>query len=105
MLSTIRLARSALVAAPRYLSTSAIIRTSAGYGDPQDEKINNNTPQPNANPRDQSFPNGADAGVAKKTGNTSDGGDKEVTEKEIKETKKIGESPKKEKVVIGGCKS
>lgn len=30
--------------AARPLSSSAIIRTSAGYGDPQDEKIENRTP-------------------------------------------------------------
>ena len=106
----------------RNLTSSSILRTSAGYGDPQDEKIANQTPQPNADPKEQTFPSSQPDphphGKGKSTGTTSgltdpevagkSGGkaDKEVTEKEIIETKKIGQQPKKEEVggagVIGG---
>ena len=116
----------------RSIHSSALVRASAGYGDPQDEKIENNTPTPSSTPDPQ--PAGQGKGtksqsgttdpevkpkkktksksssskesdgksVEEKTGNAGgDGGartKKTPSEKEIKETKKIGEEPKKEEV-------
>jgi len=122
--------------AVRTLYTSPIRFTTAGYGDPQDEKADNHTPTPasSADPKpkgqgkgpktksgttdpevkpksksssskskgttDKSTTKTDDA--MKKTGNAGgDGGKrskKTPDEKEIKETKKVGEAPKKEEV-------
>lgn len=89
------------VPAARLFSTSPITRTAAGYGDPQDEKIANKTPTPKPSSQPEPY-------QGKSTGTTDPevAGDKQVTEKEIKETKKIGKKPEKEEVggagVIGG---
>lgn len=119
MLSTIRSARISLSAA-RYFSATSITRTTAGYGDPQDEKIVNKTPtpkdshpssQPDPHPKGKGKGTGSSSGmtdpeVAGKTGLGKSGEDKKVKDKEVKETKKIGEKPEKEEVggagVIGG---
>jgi hypothetical protein len=109
------LARNAM----RPLSTSAIVRTSAGYGDPQDEKIENKTPlgksstdPENKQGRTETIPtnggNGSTSGGHGGSSGSSKGavgsqGGKEgagnqakedVSGQEIRETKKIGEEPK-----------
>jgi hypothetical protein len=92
----------------RAISTSAPRYTTAGYGDPQDEKIENNTPTPGSTPHptqkgaQQSNQSGStDPEVAQKTGNagsSSSGSEKSHEGTEVKETKKIGEQAKEEEV-------
>jgi hypothetical protein len=93
----------------RLLSSSTPLRTTAGYGDPQDEKMDNHTPTPASTPDPQ--PQGQGKGVGQKSGTTDpeigQSGKKEgvAGEQEIRETKKIGEEPKQEQdggAPIGG---
>lgn len=130
-------AMPAMVTRMRTLHTSSIRRTTAGYGDPQDEKMENHTPTPasSADPKPQGQGKGPKTksgttdpevkpkskskspsskkgtsdksttktdDALKKTGNAGgDGGKRSAKtpdEKEIKETKKVGEAPKKEEV-------
>ena len=95
----------------RYLRTTPTALSSAGYGDPQDEKADNHTPTPSSTPDPQ--PGGQGKRPGEKTGSTdpeiakgstgSAGGEKGaggksggVEANEIRETKKIGEQPKRE---------
>lgn len=105
----------------RTIYSTSILRTSAGYGDPQDEKIENQTPKSQTK-KDGSghevaggkpsssadpHPDGQGKGTGV-TGGTTDpeikplegnsNEDKKVSAKETKETKKIGEDPKQEEV-------
>lgn len=137
-LSRLAIARPALrapvVPAARSIHSTTLLRTTAGYGDPQDEKADNHTPTPTAGKPSSSAdpqPEGKGKGtkstsgttdpevkpkkssssskknsdsksVEEKTGNAGgDGGartKKTPSEQEIKETKKVGEEPKNEKV-------
>jgi len=120
-----------LVTPLRPLSTSAPLRAAAGYGDPQDERIKNETPTPATTPDPK--PAGSKSGPKTKSGTTDPevkpkkstkksepkeaketktkakstgnaGGDKgertneNPSEKDVVETKKVGESPKLEEV-------
>ncbi|CAD6579314.1 MAG: hypothetical protein TREMPRED_002445 [Tremellales sp. Tagirdzhanova-0007] len=95
----------------RYFRTTRPNLASAGYGDPQDEKADNHTPTASSTPDPQ--PGGQGKGPGSQTGTTdpeiakgstgSAGGEKgagsdagNVSASEIRETKKIGEDPKKE---------
>jgi len=120
-------AQSRLVPASRQISSTPFLRTAAGYGDPSEEKIDNNTPTPSSTPDPK--PNGQGQGTKSTSGTTDPevkpkqsggeakeskapkgqstgnaGGDKgertskNPDEQDIKETKKIGEEPKKEEV-------
>ncbi|WWD20309.1 hypothetical protein CI109_104785 [Kwoniella shandongensis] len=97
----------------RSFQTTTLRSTTAGYGDPQDEKADNYTPTPASTADPQ--PNGQGQGVGQKSGTTDPevgkvtgnaGGEKgagskekeDVSGQEIKETKKVGEEPKKEEV-------
>ena len=95
----------------RCFRTTPAKLASAGYGDPQDEKVDNHTPTASSTPDPQ--PGGQGKGPGSQTGTTdpevakgstgSAGGEKGagsaaagVSASEIRETKKIGEDPKKE---------
>ena len=103
----------------RGLSSTALRRTSAGYGDPQDEKIENKTPTPQAAKPSSASKSGAQsadkgttdpetARAAKASGNaprTQGGsvgnaggeegsGGSQVDAQQLRETKKVGEEPK-----------
>ena len=97
----------------RGFTSSPLVKTTAGYGDPQDEKADNKTPTPIPSSSSDPHPKGHGKGVGTsggttdpevktKTGNA--GGDgknrssQTPSESEIKETKKVGEKPKKEEV-------
>ncbi|WWC92797.1 uncharacterized protein L201_007756 [Kwoniella dendrophila CBS 6074] len=98
----------------RPFTTTPLRRTTAGYGDPQDEKADNHTPLPSSTP--DPHPEGQGKGPGKRTGTTDpevaqgnvgnaggkkgsgDSAKENVSGQEIKETKKIGEEPKKEEV-------
>jgi hypothetical protein len=95
----------------RHIHATAYRATSAGYGDPQDEKAENKTPLPSSTPDPKpkgqgkgpgSTSGSTDPEVRQKTGNAGgDGGNRSAStpnEKQVKETKKIGEEPKKEEV-------
>ena len=136
MLSTLRPVRALVnpfsaIAASRKISTTQYLRA-AGYGDtpmekatnPNDNSTGHNknenedasapSSQPDPHPQGKGKGTGSSSGmtdpeVGKKTGNAGGqkgAGDKMVTEKETRETKKIGSDPKKEEVggagVIGG---
>ncbi|KAK4688535.1 hypothetical protein P7C73_g1565, partial [Tremellales sp. Uapishka_1] len=78
----------------RYLGTTPSLFTTAGYGDPQDEKMDNNTPTPASTPDPQ--PQGQGKGPGSQSGTTDpevSGAQKSST---THETKKIGEQPKEE---------
>lgn len=101
---------TATAAGRRAIATTPRLRTTAGYGDPQDEKAANHTPTPGGkSSTDQQMkshsgtetaktPAGqGKGGAVRSAGGKSGAGDQakeEVTEKDIKETKKIGEEPK-----------
>jgi hypothetical protein len=125
--SIARLARPAAIQATplraRTLHSTSLLRTQAGYGDPQDEKIENKTPmsqtktdqhghevasgsgKPSSSADPQPEGQGKGTGT---TGGTTDpeikpleqnaNEDKKASGQEIKETKKVGEDPKKEEV-------
>lgn len=99
----------------RSFTSSPPRATSTGYGDPPEEKAANETPTPSSTADPQ--PGGQGKGPGKQSGTTdpevgnssgtgSAGGKKgagsaeneAVTGKEIRETKKVGEEPKKEEV-------
>ena len=104
----------------RSLGTTTPRFTQAGYGDPQDEKADNHTPLPSSTPDPQ--PAGQGQGPGQKSGSTDpevsvkpgktgnqggDSGDKgssgnTPSGQDIRETKKIGENPKKEEVGSAG---
>ena len=135
MQSLTRLAPRRLISRPlvhrRSIQTSTVLRTSTGYGDPPDEKAANETPTPSStpDPKQAGKSNTTDPEVGGKksgrkgqgpgvkagsatnaTGRASKSQDKgkdgEVDAQQIRETKKVGEDPKKEEVggagVIGG---
>jgi hypothetical protein len=87
----------------RTLSSTSARHTSAGYGDPQDEKIENNTPTPSSTPhptqKGSTDPEVTDS-VESVTGNKSgkEGKSKGHEQREVKETKKLGEDAKSEEV-------
>lgn len=105
-------ARSAYAygAAKRTIVTTPHLRTTAGYGDPTDEKAANHTPTPGGKTStDPSMKSHSGTETAKPTevqgeggpvrsaGGASKAGDRakeEVSGKDIRETKKIGEEPK-----------
>ncbi|WWC95823.1 hypothetical protein V866_002689 [Kwoniella sp. B9012] len=105
---------SSRVALARPLHSTALRRTQAGYGDPQDEKADNHTPLPSSTP--DPHPAGQGKGPGTKTGTTDpevgkgavgnaggkkgagDASKENVSGQDIKETKKVGEEPKKEEV-------
>ncbi|KAK8849680.1 hypothetical protein IAR55_005015 [Kwoniella newhampshirensis] len=106
---------TARIALTRAFQTTTLRSSTAGYGDPQDEKADNYTPTPGSTadpkPNDKGYGAGqksatTDPEVGKVTGNagTDKGSGSGSSEKgnpsgqEIKETKKVGESPKKEEV-------
>jgi hypothetical protein len=102
-LPTLRTSFPRLATTSRPLSTTATRFTTAGYGDPQDEKIENKTPgikgqggstAPEMKEAKQSNGRGK---VGSQGGNegAGDKGKEEVSAKDIRETKKIGEEPKK----------
>jgi hypothetical protein len=88
----------------RTLTSTPSRYTSAGYGDPQDEKIQNETPTPSSTPhptqRGSTDPERTEASVESVTGNKSgkEGQSKNSDKSEVKETKSVGEKPKQEKV-------
>jgi len=122
------------LAAPsqRYFHPSIPSSTTAGYGDPQSEKIKNYTPTPKPSSSADPQPDGQGKGAGQKSGSTdpevsaksgtaegnkgevgnaggepgAGGGGENVKEKQFRETKKVGEDPKKEEVggagVTGG---
>ncbi|WVR08058.1 hypothetical protein IAU60_005104 [Kwoniella sp. DSM 27419] len=95
----------------RSFHASPLARTTAGYGDPQDEKADNHTPTPSSSSDPK--PAGQGEGPGTKSGTTDPevskgsmgnaGGEKgagnkaeeDVSAKEVRETKKVGEEPKK----------
>lgn len=108
----------------RAIHTTPLVRTQAGYGDPQDEKIQNETPKSQAS-KDQHghevagggggkpsssadpHPEGQGKGTGVTSGTTDPeikpleniaNEDKKASGQEVKETKKVGEDPKKEEV-------
>ncbi|GFZ49623.1 hypothetical protein JCM24511_07024 [Saitozyma sp. JCM 24511] len=102
----------------RGVFTSPVVRTQTGYGDPSGERIDNETPLPkgkNEGPKARSGhatsstepakedasglsrDTGGKGGVGNAGGKPGAGGDRS-SEKQIRETKKIGEDPKKEEV-------
>ncbi|RSH93310.1 hypothetical protein EHS25_007664 [Saitozyma podzolica] len=111
-------------ASSRGVFTSPVLRTQTGYGDPSGERIDNQTPLPkgkNQGPKARSghatsstepakgetrglsrdtAGKGGKGGVGNAGGKPGAGGDRS-SEKEIRETKKVGEDPKKEE--IGGA--
>ncbi|WRT69691.1 uncharacterized protein IL334_006681 [Kwoniella shivajii] len=104
------LSRSVSIA--RTIHSTAFRATTAGYGDPQDEKADNHTPTPSSSTDPK--PNGQGKGPGTTSGTTDPevkkgsvgnaGGEKgagdkskeNVSGQEVRETKKIGEEPKKE---------
>lgn len=81
--------------------------STAGYGDPPDEKADNHTPTPSSTPDpkpagqsgNQSGSTDPEVGGVGSGGGKQGAGDKgneDVSGSEIRETKKIGEEPKKE---------
>lgn len=99
--------------AVRYFRTTPTALASAGYGDPPDEKADNHTPTPSSTPDPQPAGQGQQPGTKSGTtdpevakGSTGSGGSEkgagggagEVGASEIRETKKIGQEPKKEEV-------
>jgi len=102
-LPTLRTSFPRLATTSRALSTTATRFTTAGYGDPQDEKIENKTPgikgqggstAPEMKESKQSNGKGSVGSQGGKEG-AGDKGKEEVSAKDIRETKKIGEEPKK----------
>ena len=93
-----------LATTSRALSTTPARFTTAGYGDPQDEKIENKTPgikgkggSSTAPEMKESKQEGGQGEVKSQGGKSGarDKGKEEVSAKDIRETKKIGEEPKK----------
>lgn len=99
--------------AVRHFRTTPTYLSSAGYGDPQDEKADNHTPTasstPDPQPGGQGKPAGTQTGSTDPevaTGNTGSaggqagagGGMEGSKASDIRETKKIGEDPKLEQV-------
>ncbi|RXK35183.1 hypothetical protein M231_07554 [Tremella mesenterica] len=104
----------------RTITSSSVRRTQTGYGDPQDEKIENNTPLPTHSRTDHEVSSSSSQGTSdsekasdfkkgvregdeggEKKGKGKDGGkskNKKNEEMVKKETKKVGEEPKKTKV-------
>lgn len=133
-LHSLRPLRASTILPRAHIHTTPLLRTATGYGDPQDEKIENKTPQPNTSkdsgghsvaggkPSSASDPSSGgttdpEVGAKKtKKGKTGSAGGKKngassssddhASGQEIRETKKVGESPKNEEVggagVIGG---
>lgn len=93
----------------RTISSTPIRFTTAGYGDPQDEKIENETPgikQQSSTAPEMKSHSGTESGSSssggkgevKSQGGAAGAGDKgkeDVSAKDIRETKKIGQEPKK----------
>lgn len=92
-----RLSRSSV----RSFSSTPLRKTTAGYGDPQDEKMANETPgikQQSSTGSEMKSHSGTEGGGVGSQGGKAGAGDKgkeDVTAKDIRETKKIGEEPKK----------
>lgn len=93
-----RLSRSS---AARSFSSTPLRKTTAGYGDPQDEKIANETPgikQQSSTAPEMKSHSGTEGGGVGSAGGKAGAGDQakeDVTAKDIRETKKVGEEPKK----------
>ena len=124
LLPRLQASTSPLLSRTRTLRTTSNLRTSTGYGDPPDEKANNITPTPSSTPdpksggststTDPEVGEGGNSNVKAgeatnkggKEGGSGASGDGEISGKQIRETKKIGEDPKEEEVggagVIGG---
>jgi hypothetical protein len=91
-----------LATSSRAFTTTPTRFTTAGYGDPQDEKIENRTPGikgKNASTAPEMKENKQEGGKGKvgSGGGKEGAGDKakeDVTAGEIRQTKKIGEEPK-----------
>lgn len=121
--TALRAAPSSLPLRARTLHSTSLLRTQAGYGDPQDEKIENRTPKSQTKTDQHGHevasgtgkpssaadphPDGQGKGMGS-TGGTTDpeikpleqnaNEDKKHSGQEIKETKKVGQDPKKEEV-------
>ncbi|WWC73700.1 uncharacterized protein I206_107672 [Kwoniella pini CBS 10737] len=98
----------------RPLHSTTLRLSTAGYGDPQEEKAENHTPTPSSTPDPK--PAGQGKGPGSQSGTTDpevgqgivgnaggkkgagDSANENVSGQEIKETKKVGEDPKKEEV-------
>jgi hypothetical protein len=110
-----RLAPYTRLAPLRGLSTTPSLLIQTGYGDHQSERIENETPLPKGKAGGPKAKSGhATSGQKPATdkessrnkggvsvgnaGGKKRGGGSKVPEKEVKETKKIGEDPKKEEV-------
>lgn len=102
-LPTLRTSFPRLASTSRALSTTATRFTTAGYGDPQDEKIENRTPgikgkegASTAPEMKESKQEGGKGSVGSQGGKegAGDKGKEDVSAKEIRQTKKIGEEPK-----------
>jgi len=118
-----RVQRPVVLLHSRQFHPSITSHTTTGYGDPQDEKIENNTPTPKPASSTDPHPDGQGKGPGTKSGSTdpevgagkvgsaggakgAGGKDAKVNAKEMRETKKVGEDPKHEEVggagVTGG---
>lgn len=101
--------RPAFASTKRTIATTPRLRTTAGYGDPTEEKAANETPTPGGKTStDQSMKSHSgtetaqtskgEGGAVRSAGGASGAGDREkeeVSAQDIRETKKIGEEPKK----------
>lgn len=92
-----RLSRTSI----RSFSSTPLRKSTTGYGDPEDEKISQETPglgKKSSTAPEMKSHSGTEGGGVGSQGGKEGAGDKakeDVSAKDIRETKKIGEEPKK----------